>query len=166
MRHRLLPLLLIGLAAPSVAGAPSAALAGPVSYEVRSWGRLLLRWQVNPDGSGEIWRGVQSGKGPGPVRRFRLRLEGDALQTFARNVEDVREATRNGIPCDKEIYDLPYGSVTWDYPGGKQVYRFDAGCRSEKGDEALEILGAASSNVETLAKIDAKPYVIEDDSPR
>jgi hypothetical protein len=144
-------------APPAATNAP---LPGLVTYEARSWGRILLRWQVNPDGSGEIWRGSQQKSG-GDLRKYRLRLEGDALTTFVTDVEEVREATKAGIPCDKKIYDLPYGSVTWDYPGAKQVYAFDAGCRSEAGDEALDILGAASTVVETMARINAKPYMIE-----
>ena len=165
MSNSLRPILLVlslpfCLAANAAPAATSAPLPGPVTYEVRSWGRILLRWQVNPDGSGEVWRGSQQ-RGGGDLRKYRLRLEGDALHTFGADVEEVREATKVGIPCDKEIFDLPYGSVTWDYPGAKQVYAFDAGCRSEAGDEALDILGAASTVVETMARIDAKPYMIE-----
>jgi hypothetical protein len=152
-----LPICVAANAAPV---APNVPLPGPVIYEVRSWGQIVLHWQIDPDGSGEIWRGSPQ-KGGGDLRKYRLRLERDALRTFTANAEDVREATRAGIPCDKEIYDLPYGSVTWDYPGAKQAYSFDAGCRSEAGDEALDILGAASTVVETMARIDAKPYIVE-----
>jgi hypothetical protein len=165
MRFR--PLLLGLLALPGCARAddrPAAAagavLPGPVSYEVRSWGRLLLRWQVNPDGSGEIWR--QAGhKGSAELRKFRLRLEGDALRAFVADVEEARLLTRGGIDCKKDVFDLPYGTVVWDYPGARQTYAFDAGCRSEKADQAVEILGAADTVVETLAKIDANPYIVE-----
>jgi len=146
--------------APAPAPPPIAALAGPVTYDVRSWGRLLLHWQVNPDGSGEIWRG-KPGKGEGEIRKFRLRLQGDALRTFATHVEDARESTKAEIACDKEIFDLPYGAITWDYPGAKQTYTFDAGCTSQAGEEVFQVLGAASRIVETMARIDAKPYMIE-----
>jgi hypothetical protein len=163
-----LALLLPGCAtgaAPSDDAAPIQGsitiLHGPVIYEVRSWGRILLRWQVNPDGTGEIWRGPMQTKDKAQISKYRLRLDGDALGTFVRNIEDVRKATQDGIPCDKEIFDLPYGSVTWDYPGAKQVYSFDAGCRSEAGDDAMDILGAASTVVETMAKVETKPYMTE-----
>lgn len=153
MRKLLLSLLLV---LPTSVSAQ--ALPGPVSYEVSSWGQLLVRWQVNPDGSGEIWRG---GLGKRAIRKFRLRLNRNALNTFVNNIEDVRKATRDGVPCQREITDMPYGSITWDYPEARQVYSFDAGCRSEKADEVQDILTAANSNVETLAKIEAKPYMIE-----
>lgn len=158
-------LALIALPSSVHAAEPTPAMAGPVSYEVRSWGRIILRWQVNPDGGGEIWRG-RPGKRAGEVRKFRLRLTGDALRTFARNLEDVREATKGGIACDKEIYDLPYGAITWDYPGGKRDYAFDAGCRSEEADEVMDMLSAANSVLENMAAIDAKPYVTEHVEPR
>ncbi|HEY0958339.1 MAG TPA: hypothetical protein VGE05_03590 [Novosphingobium sp.] len=158
-------LVLIALPCCAHAAEPDPVLAGPVNYEVRSWGRIILRWEVKPDGSGEIWRG-RPGKGAGEVRKFRLRLPDDALRTFARNLEDVREVTKGGVTCDKEIYDLPYGTITWDYPGGKQGYAFDAGCRSEEADEVMDILGAANSVLENMAAIDAKPYVTEHVEPR
>lgn len=169
MRNRLiLPLL---LALPACAGGAeerpesTGALPGPVSYEVRSWGSLLVRWQIEPDGSGEIWRGQQR-KGGGEIRKYRLRLEGRPLRAFAGNMEEAREATRGGIDCRKEIFDLPYGSVSWDYPGGRQTYDFDAGCRSDDGDAVLDTLAAATTIVETLASIEADPYMIEPASPR
>jgi len=139
---------------------PAGALPGPVSYEVRSWGRLILRWQVNPDGTGEIWKLAEQ-KDKGTIRKFRLHLAGDGMNAFVTNMEDVRAANEKGIRCDKEIFDLPCGSVTWDYPGARQTYSFDAGCRSEEADEAGEILSAASTIIETMAKIDADPYVVE-----
>lgn len=139
--------------------ASAQALPGPVIYEVSSWGRVLVRWQVNPDGSGEIWRGGQAKDAP--LRKFRLKLAGDALRTFTTNVEDARKAVRGGIACRKEIFDLPYGSITWDYSGARQVYAFDAGCRSDRADEVQDILTAANANIETLAKIETRPYMIE-----
>lgn len=134
-------------------------LAGPVTYETSSWGRMMLRWQVNPDGTGEIWRG-SPGKGAGEVRKFHLTLEGAPLGTFAAKLEDLRKATTGGIACKKEIYDLPYGSVTWDYPA-KQTYAFDAGCRSDAGAAAMETLRAATTIIETVAQIEPNPYVTE-----
>jgi hypothetical protein len=169
LRSRIiLALALIALPASATPGRAQASdgLAGPVSYEVRSWGRILLRWQVNPDGSGEIWRGPRQMKGPQAIEKYRLHLQGDALRTFVTNMEDVREATKGGIPCAKEVFDLPYGSVTWDYPGAKQVYSFDAGCRSEEGDDAMEILAAASTIIENMAAIEPKPYMTEPLPPR
>lgn len=153
-------LTLILLPACASAAEPSADLPGPVTYEVKSWGRLLLRWQVDPDGKGEIWRTAEQ-KDKASIRKHRLRLEGDAMRTFISNVEEAREATKDGVRCDKEIFDLPYGAITWDYPGAKQSWSFDAGCRSEEADEVMAILGAATSVVETMAKVDPDPYVVE-----
>lgn len=139
---------------------PAGTLPGPVSYEVRSWGRVILHWQINPDGTGEIWKLTEQ-KDKGTIRKYRLRLAGEGMNAFVTNMEDVRTANAKGIRCEKEIFDLPYGTVTWDYPGARQTYSFDAGCRSEEADEAAEILGAASTIVETMAKVDRDPYVTE-----
>lgn len=171
MQNRL-PLMLLFLALTACAGKSDAqpqaggALPGPVGYEVRSWGRLLLRWQVNPDGSGEIWRGARQQKDAGEIRKYRLRLQGDPLRSFAADMEEARAATQKGIDCEKVVTDLPYGSVTWDYPAAQQAYSFDAGCRSDDGDEVMDILGAASTIVETMATIDAKPYMTQPEGNR
>lgn len=159
MRKLFFSMLLLAFPAYAAAKVPRpSTLAGPVTYEVASWGKILVRWQINPDGTGEIWR---NGPGERELRKFRLTLEGDAMQTFVTNVEDARAATRREIRCKKQMFDLPYGSITWDYPGAKQTYSFDSGCFSKAVDEVQEILTAASSNVEALAKIEPKPYIIE-----
>jgi hypothetical protein len=156
----LLPLMLLTLPVCAMARAPASTLPGAVTYEVRSWGQIMLRWQINPDGTGEIWRKADD-QHSGLVRKFHLRLESDALRTFMSDVEEARVATRRGIHCRKQIYDLPYGTITWDYPGAKQEYHFDAGCQSQKGDEAQDILTAATTVVETMAKVDADPYATD-----
>lgn len=169
LRNRLLVPLVLML--PACAGAPhrpslsAATLPGPVTYEARSWGQIALRWQVNPDGTGEIWRRAEQ-KDAADIRKFHLRLSEPALQSFAADIERAHQATRNGIPCKKTIFDLPYGSVTWDYPQAKQVYAFDTGCRSPAGDAAMELIEAADSTLEKMASIDAEPYIIEPSGPR
>lgn len=139
----------------------TAALPGPVSYEVSSWGRLLLHWRVDPDGGGEIWRGEGLGKGRGAVRKYRLRMDGAALAAFAAKAEPLRLATVNGIVCQHEITDLPYGTIAWEYPGKKHSYAFNAGCRSPAANAAMDDLRAASDVVEKMATIEAEPYAID-----
>lgn len=136
-------------------------LSGPVSYDVSSWGRLLLRWQVNPDGSGEIWRGDAPGRGPGAVRKYRLTIGEPALQAFIAKVEPLRATTAGGIDCQFQISDMRYGSIVWDYPAGKQSYDFNAGCRSPAANAALEEILAVSDIVEKMATIEAEPYATE-----
>jgi len=159
-------ILLAGCAAPAANRADDAAravraLPGPVSYDVSSWGRLLLHWQVNPDGSGEIWRGSGLGKGPGEVRKFRLRMDAAGMAAFAVTIEPLRVATKNGTPCQRTITDQPYGSVRWDYPRAKQTWSFDAGCRSPAADAAADQLAEAHRVVEGMATIDEEPYMID-----
>jgi len=141
--------------------APSGDLAGPVTYKVSSWGRLLTQWQVNPDGSGEIWKGKGLGKGHGAVRKYRLRMSDEAMQAFVAKAEPLRRATENGIDCKRQITDMPYGSITWDYPEKQQSYAFDAGCRSAQADAAMEQLRAVSDVIEKMATIEAEPYMTD-----
>lgn len=165
MRHFLLALSLLPLGACASGesrGASSAtALHGPVTYEVSSWGRLLTRWQVNPDGSGEFWRGTGLGKGEGDVSKFHMTLNDEALRAFAAAVEPIRQRTAQGIKCREEITDMPYGAITWDYPGARQSYNFDGGCISPEADAVRQQLGAAHEIVEKRATIEAKPYIVQ-----
>jgi len=163
MRYLLPALLLSLLPACSMAGpgAPSTTpLPGPVTYEVSSWGRLLTRWQINPDGSGEFWRGTGLGKGNGDVSKFRMTLTPETLRAFTAAVEPIRLRTAKGIKCSEEITDMPYGAITWDYPGARQSYNFDGGCISTEADAVREQLRAAHAIVEKRATIEPKPYIV------
>ncbi|MEJ5975940.1 hypothetical protein WG901_04795 [Novosphingobium sp. PS1R-30] len=172
MRRSLLPLLtamvLSACAAGERTGTSSAAatLPGPVTYEVSSWGRLLTHWQVNPDGSGEFWRGSGLGKGEGDVSKYRMTLPPEALRAFAAAVEPIRTRTAKDVKCRDEITDMPYGAITWDYPGARQNYAFNGGCLSPEADAVREQLRAAHDLVEKRAAIEPKPYIVERPSNR
>lgn len=137
-----------------------ARLSGPIVYEESSWGSLLLRWQINPDGSGEIWRGSGPAKSAGVVRKFQMTLPPDGLRAFAAQIEPLRTATRKPLPCTRTITDLPYGSVTWGEGANAQKWSFDRGCRSSVVDEAMTLLGRANAAIELTAKVDPQPYAV------
>ena len=56
---------------------------------------------------------------------------------------------------------LPYGLVTRGYPGAKHVRAFDSGSPSKKGETTPELVKPADTMVETMASIDASPYITE-----
>ncbi len=141
-------------------------LAGPVSFDLSSWGRLLTHWQVNPDGTGEIWRGEGFGKGEGTVRKYRLRMDDAAMRGFLAASEPLRRATVAEVPCQRTITDMPYGAVNWELPGGRQTYRFDIGCRSAAADAVAERIKAVQNVIDTMAAIDAEPYATEQPEAR
>ena len=51
--------------------------------------------------------------------------------------------------------------MNWNYPGGTQTYRFDAGCRSKAGDIAMNHLRTADVVVRTMARVDATPFTVD-----
>lgn len=161
--RRMLPALALTLLSGCAAAAPpyTGGLAGPVTYEVSSWGRLLFRWRVNPDGSGEFWRGTGLGKGEGEVSKYRMRLEPAALREFIAAAEPIRSATAKEIDCQHEITDMPYGSIAWDYPDAKQSYAFDGGCISPAADRVAKQIRALHDTVEQQAAIEPQPYAVD-----
>lgn len=167
MKRHILPALafaaLAGCAAGGQGAPPSSgqALAGPVSYEVHSWGRLLAHWRVNPDGTGEFWRGAGVGKGLGDVSKYRMTLSPQTLRNLAAAIEPIRADTRGGVPCTDEITDMPYGAITWDYPGAKQSYDFDGGCISPRANAVRDRIAAAHAIVEQQTAIEPAPYAVE-----
>lgn len=140
---------------------PAGSLAGPVTYEVSSWGRRLFYWRVEPGGSGEFWRGTGLGKGEGDVSKYRMTLDAETLRAFAAAVEPIRARTAKGVACRDEITDMPYGTIVWDYPGAKQTYAFDGGCISPDADAVRRQLQAAHDIVEKRARIEATPFAVE-----
>lgn len=145
-------------ASQTSANASLVALAGPVTYDMSSWGQLLLRWQVNPGGDGEIWKGEGLGKGRSAVRKYRMQLPPAALAEFKSKSDALKAATARGIECRREISDMPYGSITWDFRDDRASYRFDGGCKSAAADAALGQLRALSELVESKAAIEPTPF--------
>ena len=161
MRCYLPALFLLLLVACSSSKGIGADLPGRVTYEVSSWGHLETRWQVNPDGSGELWRGSGLGKGAGMISKFRMTLNAKALRALFAAVEPIRERTARGIKCREEITDMPYGTIIWDYPGARQSYDFNDGCRSPEADAVARQLQTAQYIVEQQAMIEPNPYIVE-----
>jgi hypothetical protein len=167
MRKLLLALAIVSLpvsaqAKPARTAPAPVRLPGTVVHEMLSWGKVLTHWQVNPDGTGEIWRRENAvDRDKFDIAHYRLRLDDKAMRTFVAAIEKMRVATRTPIRCNKTIFDLPYGYVNWNYPGGTQTYRFDAGCRSKAGDIATSHLRTADIVVRTMATVDTAPFTVD-----
>jgi hypothetical protein len=101
---------------------------------------------VRPGGRGEVWRRAER-KDIIETRRSRLRLADEALRWV--------------IAGKNATVGLPYGLVTRGYPGAKHVRAFDSGSPSKKGETTPELVKPADTMVETMASIDASPYITE-----
>lgn len=172
MRLRfLLPLLAFSACtaestSPTPVNPPETKLAGQVTFDVSSWGRLLTHWHVRPDGTGEIWKNVAAGNGEGEVRKYHLHMDDAALRHFIAASEPLRQATVSEVPCKRQISDLPYGAISWELPAGKQTYSFDAGCLSPEADAVTEKIKAVQNVINTMATVDAQPYATEKPAAR
>ena len=154
VRNGLALALLVCVAAAG--GASAAPAAGDeVSFEINSWGKLIEAWTIRPDGSGEYrtmkegttWR---SNDGAVVVKRM-----APAPGRYAQLTAALKPAARydgKGPPCEKQIYDLPYGHIAWVRSGATHGFSFDLGCGSPDASVAYKALQDASSMVTGWAK--------------
>jgi hypothetical protein len=128
------------LAAVLLAACATSAPAEPtsrVTVEISSWGYLQERWSITATGEASLERVPEGGQLTTPT----------VTQTFTttpQEFEQVRAALAPAEPlvdnlnCERVIYDLPYGTVTWLRADGTQdAIRFDVGCRPNPGLDTL-----------------------------
>jgi hypothetical protein len=126
-----------------------------VSFEINSWGKLIEAWTVRPDGSGE-YRETKHG----PTKDFYdVVLVTKHLPPTPGRYAQLQAALKpaepydgKGPPCQKEIYDLPYGHIAWVRSGATHGFGFDLGCGSPDATIAYKALQDASSMVTGWAK--------------
>lgn len=126
-----------------------------VSFEINSWGKLLESWTIRPDGSGEYRQTKQ-----GPTKDFYdivlvTKHLGPAPGRYAQLQAALKPAEQydgKGPPCQKQIYDMPYGRIAWVQSGANHGFSFDLGCVSADANVAYKALEDASSVVTAWAK--------------
>ncbi|MBS0295977.1 MAG: hypothetical protein JSR45_06655 [Proteobacteria bacterium] len=154
VRHGLALALVVGLGAAGGANAAPAA-GDEVSFRINSWGKLLEAWTIRPDGSGEYQATKQ-----GPTKDFYdvvlvTKRLAPAPGRYAQLQAALKPAERydgKGPPCQKQIYDLPYGQISWVRSGATHGFSFDLGCGSADANVAYKALENASAVVTAWAK--------------
>jgi hypothetical protein len=162
-------LLLLGAcsATPGPAHAGNAAPDSQVVFDIRSWGKLVSHWQVNADGTGEIWRVAEGGSmSEYDIRKFNLHMDAPVLTRFVAASNAFKRKTRRPIACKLEITDMHYGDITWSGSGEPQNFRFNYGCRSKAMDPVFDMIQQVNEVVGKQATIDAEPYVTVHNGPR
>jgi hypothetical protein len=154
-------------AAPGPANAGNTAAGNQVVLDILSWGKLVSHWQVNPDGSGEIWRVADGGTmSEYDIRKFNLHMDAPVLARFVAASNAFKRATRRSIACKVLITDMYYGDIVWSGGGLEQKFSFNYGCRSKAMDRAFDMLQQVNEIVSKQAAIDAEPYVTVPNVPR
>lgn len=142
-------------AAPVSAGeANQAVRAQPdqILSRTSSWGRPILSWGINEDGSG--W--VTSTRQGATFSEFTLitrrwdATEGRYKAVKGALKEAQRYAGRN-IPCSLALTDGPYGDVTWRTNGVSKTLPVQYGCMSRAADRIYERLDKVSAEVQAWA---------------
>ena len=154
-------------AAPGPLHAASAAPDQQIVFDIRSWGKLVSHWQVNADGTGEIWRVADGGTmSVYDIRKFHLRMDSVVLARFSAASNAFKHAARRPIACKLQITDMYYGDITWSGSGEPQTFRFNYGCRSKAMDPVFDMIQQVNEVVSKQAAIDAEPYVTVHNGPR
>jgi hypothetical protein len=132
------------------------------SLEVRFWGKLVVFWRVDRNGTGEVWRVPQGGPMfQYDIRKHHLTLDSAAQARLAAVLERMKQATRREVACKLVMTDMYYGEVVWNNGTGRQVYKFNYGCRSRAADRIFAMMASARDIVEKQAAVEAEPFAVE-----
>ena len=157
-------------AAPNPAKADSSVAGGQeqqVTFDIRSWGRLVSHWRIDGDGTGEIWRVAEGGTmSRYDIRKFHLRMDAAALAQFDAASGALKQATRHPIACKLQITDMHYGDVVWAGGAARQSFTFNYGCRSQAMERAFDMIQQANEVVSKQAAIEPEPFAVEHIGPR
>lgn len=125
------------------AGAPT------ISFDISSWGKPLVQWELAPDGTGTY---VESKQGDGGFSHYILTKR--RLNAGAEGYADVRALLAGAeryagreLPCKLQITDQAYGKLAWD----GAATSFNYGCRSAQADAVLAAIEKANQRLKIEA---------------
>jgi hypothetical protein len=146
--------LLAGCAASAAGGTDDAPVREPVSLTIKSWGKPLFDWTLNPDGTGRYT--YSDNEGSTGFHDYRLVTKSISVgpeghAQIAALLAPGRRFAGGEMPCERRITDMPYGQIGWgDAPAA--TVKFDLGCRSAQADPVLEGLQKAQDAMMAWAK--------------
>ena len=133
-----------------------------MTFDIRSWGKLVSHWRVGGDGNGEIWRVAEGGTmSEYTISKFYLHMDAPVLARFEAASSAIKQATHSPIKCELQITDQLYGNMVWADDGAEQTFTFNYGCRSQAMDRALTMLQTVDEIVSKQAAIEAQPFATE-----
>lgn len=162
-RTSLATIVLTAICASSASGSDVASGLGEqdqIVLRTSSWGRPILSWGVNEDGSGWVTSTQQGATFPEYVlitRRW------GAIQGRYRQVKRALKAAEGyagkGLPCRMTLTDGPYGDVAWRVNGVQKTLPVQYGCMSRTADRIYERLDRTSADVQAWAADAPAEYV-------
>lgn len=142
-------------AAPMAAPAPQAA---PIAFTLKSWGKTLLRWRMDADGTITLVRAVD--RPGGDFRHYReiTRVTPSApsrRQWVVQELKPVLAAVAEPPACGQRITDLPYGEIVWGEGNGARRLTYDVGCTGTAAARLNARLRRVSDQIELWAAKEA-----------
>lgn len=123
----------IALGACASAPAPASDVTR-ISYQISSWGYVQERWTIASSGEATFERTpsrAQLGTPLQPTQTFTL-TPAD-FERIRSTLEPTERFAAGGLPCEVQMTDAPYGTLTWQNAGGgEREVRFYTACRETR----------------------------------
>lgn len=105
-----------------------------ISYEVSSWGYVQERWTIAANGQATFEHtqpGAQFGSPLLPAQTFALTPAG--FERIRTTLAPTERFIENGLACEVQMTDAPYGAVKWQRAGGaEEQVSFYTACRETR----------------------------------
>ena len=165
MRPYILMAAALSLAIPASAAAkdPAFPLAGPwdsVAFELKSWGRPVVSWNLSSTGAGLLTDTVTpegAGFGRYDLVWHQLNVGAEDYARLATILHRLPFPAPAYDKCEQRATDFPYGALTLKQGSTAVTLDFNMGCDDADYQAYVDTLKAASDLVETWAK--AAPVV-------
>lgn len=125
---------------------PAPAPVTRISYEQMSWGYVQERWSIHADGATTLELHPEGATLDTPANTTTHALTPADFERVRAALAPAEAMLKQGVPCEREITDAPYGAVRWTRADGSEgAIRYDYGCRANARLGLLyERMGAAN----------------------
>ena len=139
-----------------------------LEVDLSTWGNLEVRWTMDRNGRGEVWRAERessrsekdSKSRQRKIEKFRIALKKDDMHYFFEQADELKIIASKSPRCENVTSDMGMGSAVWRSPNFYQEYKYNYGCNSVQADRAITYIGVTTSIVLSYLKDNSKPYAV------
>ena len=139
-----------------------------LEVDLSTWGNLEVRWTMDRNGNGEVWRAERdswrsendSKSRQQKIEKFRINLKKDDMQYFYEQADELKRVANKNPRCENTVSDSAMGSAVWRSPNFHQEYKYNYGCNSVQSDKAVTYIVVKTSIILSYLKDNSKPYAV------